>query len=314
MKRGKEFKELALTEIDAALSFREEAFMGAALAEKIPLVGKGVRASNRAYTGFANKLRADVFDHLIKSSEKVGRNPWKDPKLVDSIIDFVNAGSGRGALPKALQKSAVALNTVLFSPRLMSSRMSLLSPHLYIKLDPFVRKQALQSLFAFAGMTTTVLALAKLSGAEVETNMRSADWGKIRIGNTRIDIMGGFQQYLRTAAQFWTGEMISTTTGKLTKTGEGYKPISRGEIVGRGAEYKLAPVASFAVGLYRGRSIFGGEFDIPAEIGKRFVPMVMQDVIVLAKEDPELLPVAVLGLFGAGVQSYGARKKKGVVY
>jgi len=308
-KRGKGYEELALTEMGGPLGLQEEAFFGAAMAEKIPLVGRGVRASNRAYTGFANKLRMDVFDHLIKSAEKVGRNPWKDPKLVDSIIRFVNAGSGRGALPKALEKSAVALNTALFSPRLMSSRLSLLNPKFYYKLDPFVRKQALQSLFAFAGMTTTVLALAKLSGAEVETNMLSADFGKIKIGDTRIDIMGGFQQYIRTAAQFTMGKTISTTTGKVTKTGEGYDPISRGEILGRGVEYKLAPVASFAVGLYRGRSTFGGEFDIPTEVGKRFVPMVMQDVVDLAREDPELLPVSVLGIFGYGLQTYKPRKK-----
>jgi hypothetical protein len=256
----------------------------------------------------------DVFDHLIKGAEKTGRNPWKDPGLVDSIIDFINAGSGRGAMPKALQKSAVALNTALFSPRLMSSRMSLLSPRFYYKLDKFTRRQALQSLFAFAGMTTTVLALAKASGAEVETNLLSSDFGKIKIGDTRIDIMGGFQQYIRTAAQFTMGKTISTTTGKVTKTGEGYKPISRGQIVGRGLEYKLAPVASFAIALYRGRNIFGGPLDIPEEVAKRFVPMVIQDVIDLAKDDPELLPVSILGFFGTGIQTYGAKKKKGVIY
>jgi len=308
-KRGKGYKELALTEMDAALSLTEEAFFGAAMAEKIPLIGRGVRASNRAYTGFANKLRMDVFDHLIKGAEKAGRNPWKEPKLVDSIIDFVNAGSGRGALPKALEKSATILNTTLFSPRLMSSRLSLLSPHFYIKLDPFVRKQALQSLFAFTGMTTTVLGLAKLAGAEVGVNPFSADFGKIKIGDTRIDIMGGFQQYIRTATQFAGGKTVSTTTGKVTKTGEGYKPISRGQIVGRGLEYKLSPIASFAVGLYRGRTIFGEPINIPEEVGKRFVPMVIQDVIDLARDDPELLPLSTLGFFGAGLQTYKPKKK-----
>jgi len=313
-KRGKGFEELALTEMDAALGLREEAFMGAALAEKIPLVGKGVRASNRAYTGMANRLRMDVFDKLIKLSEKAGRNPWQDSGLVDSIVKFVNAGSGRGKLPKAFEKSAVSLNTVLFSPRLMSSRLSLLNPKFYIKLDPFARKQALQSLFAFTGMTTTVWGIAKAAGADVEDNILSADFGKIKIGDTRIDIMGGFQQYIRTVAQWAAGKTISTTTGKVTKTREGWSPISRGQILGRGLEYKLAPTASFALGLYRGRSIFGGEFDVPAEVGKRFVPMVMQDVGDLARDDPELLPLATLGFFGIGLQTYKPRKKEGVVY
>ena len=308
MQRGK--RKLALTEMDSALSLREEAFMGAALAEKIPLIGRGVRASARAYTGFANKLRADVFDHLVKAAEKTGRNPWKDPKLIDGIIDFVNAGSGRGAL-KLLEKSAVNLNTVLFSPRLMASRLNLLNPGFYIKLDPFVRKQALQSLFAFAGAATTVLGMAKLAGADVETNMRSADFGKIRIGDTRIDIMGGFQQYVRTAAQFTTGQIKSTTTGEITGVGEGYKPPTRLGLIGRGLEYKLAPVASFAVALLRGRGPFGGR--VSSEAAKKFVPMVMQDIYELAREDPELLPVSILGIFGTGIQTYGPRGPK-VIY
>ena len=282
--------------------------MGAAWGEKIPIVGRGVRASNRAYTGFANKLRADVFDHLIKSAEKTGRNPWKEPQLVDSVIDFVNAGTGRGSL-KGLEKAAVALNATLFSPRLMSSRLSLLNPKFYYKLDPFVRKQALQSLFAFSGMTATILGTAKLSGLEVGLNPLSADFAKIKIGNTRIDIMGGFQQYIRAAFQLAGGKVVSTTSGKVTELGKGYKPVTRLGLAGRTMEYKLAPVASFAVNLLRGQSTFGEPINIPEEVGKRFVPMVMQDVIDLSREDPELLPLATFGFFGMGLQSYGARKK-----
>ncbi|MEE9510427.1 MAG: hypothetical protein V3V81_08035 [Candidatus Bathyarchaeia archaeon] len=313
MRRGGGRKEeLALTAMDAPLGKREEAFMGAALAEKIPIIGLGVRASNRAYTGFANKLRADVFDHLIKSSKKAGREPWKDPLLVDSIIRFVNAGSGRGGL-KRLEKAAVNLNTVLFSPRLISSRLSLLNPKFYMKLDPFVRKQALQSLFAFTSMVMTTAGLAKLAGAEVSLDPRSADFLKIKIGNTRIDFMGGFQQYIRLAAQLISKTIVSTTTGKVTKLGEGYRAPTRATITLRGAEYKLAPVASFAVNLFRGRTTFGEPIETPKEIatevGKRFVPMVMQDVIELAKEDPELLPLAIPGFFGAGIQTYGVKKK-----
>ena len=249
----------------------------------------------------------DVFDHLIKSAEKAGRNPWKDPKLVDDIIRFVNAGSGRGGL-KGFEKAAVALNATLFSPRLISSRLTLLNPAFYIKADPFVRKQALQSLFAFAGAATTVLGLAKLAGAEVETNMRSAAAGKIKIGDTYIDIFGGFQQYIRTAVQFVTGEVKSTTTGKTSKSGEGFFSQDRLQIAVKPLEYKLAPVASFAVALLRGHGPFGGS--IPREAANKFIPMVIQDVIELAKEDPELLPVSILGFFGAGIQSYGPSGKK----
>jgi len=301
---------LALTEMDATLGLREEAFLGGRLAEKIPVIGLGIRASNRAYTGFANKLRFDVFDKMVEGARKMGHNPAKDDFLLSSITDFVNTASGRGSIG-AFEKVAVTLNALIFSPRLVGSRLKLLWPGYYIKLHPFVRRQALQSLFANIGTGITVLGLAKLAGAEVGGNWFSADFGKIKIGDTRIDIWGGFQPYVRTAAQAIWGKTVSTTTGKVTKTGEGYKPLTRPAIVWRGAKYKMSPVASFAFGLLEGKGTDYEKFEVGEEVAKRFIPMVIQDIIDLAKEDPDLLPLGALGIFGVGLQTYESKKKKG---
>lgn len=322
---GKKFKhKVALTERGEGvpLSLREEAFMGAELAEKIPVVGLGVRASNRAYTGTGNRLRADLFDSMIKRANKVGRNPYKEPKMVEGIIKLTNAATGRGNLPEAIKSSAALLNATLFSPRLISSRLSLLNPKFYIKLGPVARREAVEQLFAFAGMIATTLGIAKLAGAEVEMQLNplkpiSADWGKIKIGDTRIDIMGGFQQYIRAAFQFMSGKVVSTTSGKVTEVGKGFKPITRLDIALRPLEYKLAPTASFAVALIRGRTAIGEPVKTPkeisSEVAKRFIPMVIQDVADLARDDPDLLPLAGLGFFGFGLQTYKPKKKKEMV-
>lgn len=304
--------KLALTEMDAVLGLREEAFLGGRLAEKIPIIGLGIRASNRAYTGFANKLRFDVFDRIVEGARKTGLDPAKDTYLLNSITDFVNTASGRGNL-KMAERSAVALNAVLFSPRLISSRLKLMWPKYYINLHPFVRKQALQSLLSFAGTGVTVLSLAKLAGAEVGGDPLSADFGKIKIGDTRIDIWGGFQPYIRTAAQFIMGKTVSTTTGKVTKVGEGYKPLTRPGIVWRAAKYKMSPVASFAFNLLEGKGTDYEKFDIPTEVAQRFVPMVIQDIIDLAKEDPDIARIfgfGALGVVGVGLQTYKSKPKR----
>lgn len=293
---------LALTEMDAILGLREERFMSQ-MAEKIPVIGKVVRASGRAYTGFLDKLRADIFDDLVAKAEGLGLKPRDNSYLSKQIAEFVNAGTGRGDLG-SLRSAGPALNAVFFSPRLMASRLKLLNPKMYIAGDPFVRKQALKSLLSFAGAGFTILTLSKLGGLEVSTDPRSSDFGKIKIGNTRIDIWGGFQQYIRTAYQLIKGETVASTTGKITKVGEGYKPLTRLGILARFVETKEAPVLSFTLDLARGQTSYGEKLDVPKEVKDRFVPMVIQDTIEIAKDDPSLLPLSTLGVFGMGLQTY----------
>ncbi len=294
--------KLALTEIDARLTMREERFMSN-LGEKIPLVGKGIRASNRAYTGFLNKLRADVFDDLVNKARKLGLEPEKDILLSKSIANFVNNATGRGSLGK-LQGAAIGLNSFFFSPRLMASRLSLLNPIYYIKQPPFVRIQALKSLLTASGVATTVMGLAKLGGLEIGYDPRNADFGKIKIGKVRHDILAGFGQYIRAGAQIITGKYISSVSGKEVTLGEGYRPLTRLDIFTRQIESKEAPLASFATDLMRGQNWMGEDVKVVKEIGRRFVPMVIGDMIDLAKEDPKLLPLGIPAVFGVGLLTY----------
>lgn len=300
--------DLALTERGAILAKMEERFMSN-FAEKIPLIGKGVKASGRAYTGFANRLRMDVFAYIMDDLARQGKNPKKNMYLAKEAANFVNVGSGRGNL-KSFEKSAVILNQLLFSPRLIRSRMTLLNPKYYIKLPKGVRKHAVQSLLAFAGMGMTILTTAKLASKiwpdaiEVGDDIFSADFGKIKIGNTRIDIWGGFQQYIRTAAQF------SKAMVEQTIKGEAPRPSAE-DILFRWATYKEAPIVSFAHDLVRGQTPFGEKFRLDEELAKRFIPMVVQDIYDITKDDPSLLPISTLGIFGIGLQTYPPRSKKG---
>src|SRR5437660_6841711 len=94
-------------------------------------------------------------------------------KVAENIAKYVNVSTGRGSLGK-FEKYASDLNTVVWSPRLISSRLSILNPAYYTKMDLFTRKEAIKSLFAIAAAGSTIAALGKLIGGKVGSNPLSA--------------------------------------------------------------------------------------------------------------------------------------------
>jgi hypothetical protein len=288
--------KLSLTDL-GSLSKREEAF-ASNLAEKIP----GIKASSRAFTAFLNRLRADVFDDFVTASKKLRID---DPKYLQDAAKYINHATGRGHLLK-LEHNAVELNLALFSPRLVMSRLQLLNPWFYKHLHPKVRKTALKDLFTLASTLTTTCILGKLGGLKVGVDPRNADFAKLRVGNVRYDIAGGFQQPLRLAAQFLSGVYINSTTGKPETLGIGYKPLTRIGIVGRFGKGKLSPAAAFIMTLMSGQSDAEGRVDIPSEVLELVTPMALQDLYDLYNErGKEGIPMATPAFFGVGVQTYG---------
>lgn len=295
---------LAITDTGADILNREETFMSK-IAEAIP----GVRASGRAYTGFLNRLRADTFDNILKNAKAAGVDVT-DEKFIKSLGSFINSATGRGSMPKAFESATPVLSSTLFSPRLIASRVNMLNPQFYIKQDPFVRKEMLKTLASTGAVLGSIYGLAKLAGANIGTDPRSADFGKIKVGNTRYDITGGFQQYLKIASQIYSGEIVSSTSGKVMTLGEGYKPMTRFDILQRFFEGKASPVASFIVDLLQGQDALGNKFNMSDAVTSRFIPMMAQDLYDLQKEYPGVkgAVMGVPGIFGVGSQTYGTQQ------
>lgn len=208
---------LQTTKNNAGLLDREEAFISQ-FAEKIP----GVRHSERAYIAFLNKLRADTFDDFVKKGEAMGIDFVHDPHYLKSAARFINSATGRGNL-NAVTRDARILSNVLFSPKLMKSRVDILNPFFYAGLHPAVRKEAAKSGLVAASATMSILGLAAASGASVEMDPRSSDFAKIKIGNTRFDVTGGFQPYVRFYAQFLMGQQKGIKDGIIRNVGTTFK-------------------------------------------------------------------------------------------
>ena len=296
--------KLALSNMGTKLNSREEDFMSA-WAERIPGVGRLVKASERAYVGFLNKVRADVFDQLLaKLPEDATEQDKKD------IAAFVNAASGRGNMPAVLNQSAPLLNALFFSPRLMASRLKmgtvLIDPRTYVTMNKTARNEYIKSILSVGSLALMITTLAILGGAEGEEDPRSSDFGKIRFGDTRYDILGGQAQYVTLAARIASGS-YKTADGDIKQYGNKFGQTTRLDAIAKFATNKAAPIPSFVMDYFRGENAIGEKFEMDKAILSRFVPLYLQDVAKGVDESKGLGEVAaktIPGLFGVGTQTY----------
>lgn len=303
-----EKSDLALMDLGSNLTKREEDFISS-WAEKLPVVGPFVKASGRGYTGFLNKLRADVFNELVEKSKAAGVDFKKDPKALNDIAYYINGATGRGKLPGKWETAAPALAGVLFSPRLMASRIQMLNPVMYARLSPVVRRDAIKTLIASGSIVSIVIGLAALAGADVETDARSSDFAKIKVGKTRYDMLGGFGQYLTLAARI-ARQSSKNMKGDIKVLGEGYKPDTGLTVMTRFFRTKASPVASYFADMLDGKNVIGEEFHAGPDAIKRFIPMFLSDMGKLVDEyGPVQGPLmSAPGFFGVSTQTYDPPK------
>lgn len=307
---------------DPRLTVKEEQFMSN-LAEKLPLVGKLVKGSERAYTSYLNKMRVDLFNRMADAYESDGFTFDNNPEMFKALASFINNSTGRGNLGM-LETAAPVLNSAFFSPRLIASRLNILGigdlanpgNGYYAKMPSRVRKQALGDLAKFVGAGISVLSLIALAvnggdddeeKASVELDPRSSDFGKLKIGKTRWDIWAGFQQYIRIVSEIASGEYKAVNSGNLNDlSGEGkFGKTPAGELI-RFVRGKLAPIPSFLADWGTRRTALGEKFELKEAIKNRLLPLTLKDTYEVFREEgvKSLFTQGVPATFGVGVQTY----------
>lgn len=299
--------KLSLTDTGPLVTGREEQFMSS-IAEKIPGLGRLVKATGRSYTGFLNRMRADVFDQMIEYQRGIGGD-INDPKFLRDVGHFINISTGRGDLGQ-LERIAPVLGQGLFSARKLMATFQTLDPRLYLTSTPAVRKEALYTMLSFLGGATAITQLSKLAGAEVSDDPTSSDYGKIKFGNTRFNLYGPYQQLAVLFSRLWKGYATSSTTGKKMYLGDESNPYApdRFDLLTRYFESKEHPTLSLIIGALKGNNNLGQPFNAPVEVLNRFVPMILADAYDLYKDHG---PVGLLGtipsILGIPSQTYGSQ-------
>jgi hypothetical protein len=173
---------LYLSEHGLNLSRMEEVYMSRWV-EKIP----GVAQSQRAYTVFLNRLRADAFDAMSATLGRDGKLTLAESK---AIANYINVATGRGNVA-ARENALVILNTAFFAPRYVLSRFQLVAGEPFYGGSARTRAAIGKEYARFLTGMGIIYGLGVLAGGHLEQDPRASDFGKLRFGNTRLDPLAG---------------------------------------------------------------------------------------------------------------------------
>ena len=243
----------------ARLAKKEEVYMSR-IAESIPVIGRIVAASERAFATFLNQQRREVFVLQAKKWIRRGITPTTNPKSFSDYAKFVNHATGRGSLEQMKPGALTALNAVFYSPRFQVSRVQVIGDLISPKTTWTARKVIARDLAEFYATGLGIMGMSKAGGAEVEMDFRSSDFGKIKVGNTRYNYWGAFQPMARLTGQMFSGEIKLTGTGKI-------KDKAQTELLINFLRTKLAPVPGRLVDVAVGETFLGE----PVEPTAKFV-------------------------------------------
>lgn len=288
-----------------ALGNAEEAYP-TSLPEKIPGLGRAFKASENAFTAFQYRTRADLMDQFAKMAEKTGGD-------IEGMGIIANALTGRGNVGK-LEPIANELNNVFFSPRFVKSNIDALTGHAldYSKLGTMARKEAAKNTVKIISGIAGVLALADaIMPGSVDFDLRSSDFGKIKVGDTRFDVSGGMSGLVTLAARLLT-QSTKSTSGVVRKlnTGE-FGGQSTLDVLMNFTGNKLSPAGQVVKDILKGTDFNGDKVTFGGELQKLTLPIGVQNYMSM-KDNPNSANIIVTSLLdglGIGANTYSSQKQ-----
>ena len=306
---------LALTEMNGPLGKMEEAYMGRWTA-KVPVVA----ASARAYVAFLNRQRMDMFEAMVAFN---GRGGTASDAEAEALANFVNMGTGRGTLWQ-LERAGVGMATIFFSPRYVTSRFQLLSgaamfhegatPRVRRAIAREYARSALGLGLFYSMVMGAAITLAAFYGGkpedyvQIEIDPRSADFGKIKIGNTRIDPLFGLSQTVVFLSRVVLGQ-TKDAYGRIHDLRGKDRPFGRSDTVDVASRFmrgKLSPAAGAIVDVAAGENYIGEPVTVTSLPLNLAVPLALRDVKEAIEEHgiPGGVALGLTAILGQGLQTY----------
>lgn len=280
-------------------SQREE-YVRSKLADRIP----GVNASNRAFM-VLNHMRMDLF---VKMYEAFPHTPSAEE--VTGLVNAVHAATGIGDAGKGRFASFMkAAKEVLWAPDLLLSRIQLLTLRPIRRAgsrtaQKIIAKELARSL---AGLAAFYI-LAHLYGAlqddeevSVEWDPRSTRVGKVTIGDSTVDPLGGLSQVIALLGRVISGE-TKKTDGEVVPN----EWRDEWDIFIQFIRTKLHPTWGLAVNLRTGEDPTGANFSGVDAAKNMVLPISVRDTIdaIKAHGFVEGSALSLLAILGMGLNTH----------
>ncbi len=286
------------------------------LTAKLP----NVKLSNRGFVSGCNSDTWGIFEDFYKlmlrkselyASGELTLKPGETFDIMaamDAEATKLADWTGRATLGK-LAPAAPEISAFVYAPRYAVGRA--IGPRHLFSANPYVRKEAWKDAALFVGVIGGLVLLGRqLDWWDVETDVRSADFMKIRIGKLHIDPWGGAQQF----AVFFAKVMYIMTApvtgvspkGISSTTGMEY-PLDFKNLTENFIKSKEAPLAAAFLEYMTGKTYGGEKIDVKnlKQWADRIAPMTIQDIYESIIEQPETTVLAgIISFVGFGVQTY----------
>lgn len=227
--------------------------------EKVPLgIGKAYAASMRGFIDSLNWLQQQLWNYKVEHWERQGKTITEEDLyyLADFNNTFLGLAQAKTNFGRATRR---VLAPVMWSPSLTWSRVR--TPSM-ILTNKTMRIETAVSLASFIGSGMIYLLAASFLFRAldledpIEWDPRSSDFGKIRLGDTRIDVFGDGGPYIRALAQLIFAKK-KNQAGRLRR-----RP--RLEVLKQFIRNKRAPFFDFIGKVWSGRTYYGGPaWEIP---------------------------------------------------
>ena len=306
-----ERSNMQFEDLDGPLSKQTEDLTSKVLDKTVILnktVGPLIKGSARHMITFGNLVKLDYFKAALKA------NPNMNPEQQRDVAEKISLLTGRPARigPKGSPISGQGLGVLGFAPKFAWSRLAAPGTVAAGIANPASRKFMVTEMARSATSFLVIMQLAMMMGYDIEDDPESSMFGRVKMGNTWIDMSGGiiptFQKMIIAPILIgrhkWTKAPEGSARKKMSRELHSRYLRSQGTMDPwlQWLKYKNGPTVSIPMTMWSGENVIGQKQSVGETVLRSMVPLVIQEATQIAQDQllNLLEKIVVIALAAAG--------------